>query len=102
MILRARSLPCSANNRRQPRWLSVGLILAAGIYVCGAIVLEMVSTHVEFAAAGFEYDGDENYSLAFELIAIAEEFFEYAGVILTISLFLRHGRELNAEIGCYL
>ncbi|WP_182867101.1 hypothetical protein [Stieleria mannarensis] len=84
---------------RQPRWLASGLILASGLFVFGAIVLEMASTYVEYETAGFDYDGDEHYSLTFELIAVGEEFFEYAGVILTIGLLLRRGREVRAEIG---
>ncbi|MDV6033720.1 MAG: hypothetical protein F9B45_27225 [Phycisphaera sp. RhM] len=84
---------------RQPKWLAIGLITAAGLFVFGAIVLEMASTYVEYETAGHDYDGDRHYSLTFELIAVGEELFEYAGVILTISLLLRRGREVNAEIG---
>ena len=85
--------------RRQPLWLAGGLIAAAGLFVFGALVLEMASTYVEYQTAGYDYDGDEHYSLRFELIAVGEELFEYAGVILTITLLLRRGREVNAEIG---
>ncbi|MCS7470650.1 hypothetical protein NZK35_28700 [Stieleria sp. ICT_E10.1] len=84
---------------RQPKWLAIGLITAAGLFVFGAIVLEMASTYVEYQTAGHDYDGETHYSLTFELIAVGEELFEYAGVILTISLLLRRGREVNAEIG---
>lgn len=82
---------------RQPSWLRVGLGTAAGLFVIGAIGLEMVGSVVEYNAGGLIYDGDEYYSLAFETIAVGEEAFEYAGVILTIHLFLRRARELNAR-----
>ena len=83
---------------RQPRWLIGGLIAAAGLYVFGAVGLEAIGSRVEYLVAGFEYNGTEHYSLNFELIAVAEETFEYAGMLLTLALFIRRARELGASL----
>ena len=83
---------------RQPRWLSWGLAISAALYVTGALLLEMAGTYVEFETAGFNYDGDQFYSLKYELITVLEELFEYSGVILAIYLFLRRAGELESRI----
>jgi hypothetical protein len=83
---------------RQPRWLARALVVAATLYVIGAIGLEILSSKIEYDVAGFDYDGEEHYSLAFEVTAVAEEVFEYAGVITAMAFLLRRARELDARL----
>lgn len=81
-----------------PRWMAFGFIGAAALYITGAIGLEVIGSRVEYLAAGFNYDGREFYSLKFELIGVAEEAFEYAGILLTLGILIRRARELNANL----
>lgn len=83
---------------RLPRWLAWGLVAAGILYVTGGIGLEVVSSVFEYRSGGLDYDGVTHYSLAFELTAVAEELFEYAGSLLALALLLRHAADLDARI----
>ena len=82
---------------RIPRWMAFGFVGAATLYLTGAIGLEVIGSRIEYLAGGFDYDGREIYSLSFELIGVAEETFEYAGMLLTLGILIRRARELGAK-----
>ena len=82
---------------RVPRCMACGFVLAAALYLTGAIGLEIMGSRVEYLAAGFDYDGRNVYSLDFELIGVAEEAFEYAGMLLTLAILIRRAKELGAS-----
>jgi hypothetical protein len=87
---------------RLPRWLSLGLVAAGALFLTGSIVCEVISSRLEYIAGGLLYDGRVYYALEFELMAVAEEAFEYADILLTIALLIRRARELKATLSLKL
>ncbi|MEZ5386506.1 MAG: hypothetical protein R3F13_13420 [Prosthecobacter sp.] len=83
---------------RLPRWLKRGLIGSAAAYLVGAVGLEIVGSKLEYDAGGLHYDGSVYYSLRFELCAVAEEVFEFIGVLATLHVLIRHASNLKAKL----
>lgn len=84
--------------RRVSRRVAVGLIVAAVLYFIGAVVLEVVGSHLEFAAGGRNYDGNKFYSLPYEMCTVGEEIFEFTGILLALTILHRHARTLGARL----
>jgi len=83
---------------RLPKWLKRALIFASIAYLCGAVGFEVVGSKLEFDAGGLNYDGLKHYSLRFEMAAVAEEIFEYVGILAALAALLRHASNLNAFV----
>ncbi len=83
---------------RLPRWLKRGLLGAAAAYLVGAVGLEIVGSKYEYEAGGLNYDGAVYYSLRFELCAVAEEIFEFIGVLAALHVLIRHASDLKAKL----
>ena len=82
---------------RRPLWFAVWFACAAALFVIGAVGLEILSSVIEYEAGGFAYDGRTTYSLAFEMTAVLEEVFEYAGSLLALFLLLRYAAAMGAR-----
>ena len=83
---------------RLPGWLKRSLFGAGTAYLIGAVVLEVLGSRFEYDAGGLAYDAARHYSFRFEMTAVAEEAFEYTGVLATLAAFLRHASLLNARL----
>lgn len=83
---------------RLPRWLKRGLIGASAAYLVGAVGLEIVGSKLEYDAGGLHYDGSVYYSLRFELCAVAEEVFEFVGVLAALHVLIQHASNIEAKL----
>lgn len=83
---------------RLPRWLKRSLFVAAAAYLLGAVAFEVLGSHFEYMAGGTNYDAAIHYSFRFEMTAVAEEAYEYIGVLATLAIFLKHAFNLNARL----
>ncbi|MCB1277908.1 hypothetical protein [Prosthecobacter sp.] len=83
---------------RLPSWLKRGLIVASVAYLMGAVGLEVLSSKLEYVAGGLKYDGLKFYSLRFELCAVAEEIYEYVGILAAMAALLKHASNLGARL----
>lgn len=80
------------------RRVALGLMLAGALYLTGALGLEILGSKLEFDTGGMDYDGASRYSLAFEICTVAEEFFEFAGLLVTLSVLRKHAITVGAEL----
>lgn len=83
---------------RLPRWLKRTLVGASVAYLLGAVGFEILGSRLEYAAGGQHYDGLHYYSLRFELCAVAEEIFEYVGILGAVAALLQHASNIGASL----